>query len=370
MSGFAKLTLWRRLKAVDMARAMRLFFVLAFVLQHIGWSAEQLLSEPEPSPDGERAANVEWESLSQVGCLRIKIYSKARQILGSVEVPQIRPDPGELEWIDNRWVVCESFLGERASAFFYVDALELRGYLLEIFALREGSDWDFDVRYVDSGTTLTVSNISRGQACLFPIVLGVVPSSEEAYFSPEFCQKFVKAVDEYRQWLRKRSISNFTLVGRADVRPGLGGIAAALSNGHPTLLWFPLGSRVPADVLATARLVPLSDTLTNEFLVHSRGIEARWLGQENASTWRYVINRRAADDDATSPSAPRTLWQGQLSGVQDKLPAALLEPDERFTSASVTLGKHTAQNSGDKNRRQKKASETSKLRSKTSTKKR
>ncbi|MCX7625233.1 MAG: hypothetical protein N2Z21_03360 [Candidatus Sumerlaeaceae bacterium] len=286
-------------------------------------AAEQLMPQPEPSPNGEYAANVEWESLGQVGALRMVVYAKDKRLRGTVEVPQVRPDPADLTWLNERWVMCESFLGERASGFFYVDAKELRGYLLEIFAVRSSGAWDFDVTYADRETSMSVSAISSGRSCLFPIVLGPLPETEDAYFTLEFCERFAAAVHACLDWKRKQNIESLDFIGEPALRPGIGGLSACFVGKEPAVIWFPLSSLSCTEVLNSCRIIRLDPSLRAEFSAHREQIRTVWLREEKPQSWRFAI-KLASSTEGKSDKPESTLYEGVLENLKDSTAALLL----------------------------------------------
>lgn len=328
-------------------------------------AAEQLSPQPEPSPTNEYAANVEWESLGQVGVLRMVIYGKDKRVRGSVEVPQVRPDPADLTWLNDRWVMCESFLGERASGFFYVDAKELKGYLLEIFAVRPSGTWEFDVTYADRETSMTVSPVSSGRCCLFPVVLGPVPETEDEYFSADFCDRFVRAVQAYYNWRRNQNIETLDFVGEAALRPGTGGLIASLVNKEPAVVWFPLSSSPPGDVLKLSRIHRIDPALRGELLVHREQIRTVWLTEEKPQTWRFAVKRNSSRE-GKSEKNETTLYEGVLENVRDSVPASLLTgnfatmPEEASSSGPLGVElKKKAQKTGSASAEKKRSSSSS-----------
>jgi hypothetical protein len=311
-------------------------------------AAEQLLPAPLASPDGKRAANVEWESLSQVGALRMLLYGADKRLAGSVEVPEVRPDPGDLTWLDNRWVMCESFLGERASAFFYVDAQERRGYLLEIYAVRARAPWEFDVAYSDPRTSFTVGNAAVGRTCLFPIVLGAVPVAEEDYFSLAFCQKFTAAVDSFREWKKAHGWTNFDVVGEPAIRSGTGGLVVCLIDNVPKLVYFHLSGQSPRDVLQTARLYELPPEAQNVVRRERDNIAAEW-----GDGGRYTLRLRAT---ASGGAGAPPITTGTIADASDEPVTLALDTQLTATAAQrYTAASDEGEEAGDaveKNRQQ------------------
>lgn len=314
----------------------------AFLAISTANAAEQLLPQPEPSPTGQYAANVEWESLGQVGVLRMVIYGKDKRVRGSVEVPQVRPDPADLTWLNDKWVMCESFLGERASGFFYVDAKELKGYLLEIFAVRASGTWEFDVTYADRQTSMTVSPVSSGRCCLFPVVLGPLPETEDEYFTLAFCERFVGAVQAYREWRRKQNIETLDFVGEVALRPGTGGLIACLVNKEPSVIWFPLSSLSSEQVLKLSRIHRIDPALRSEFLANRELIRTEWLIEEKPQKWRFAV-KRISSREGKGERDDATLHEGMLEDVLDLQPALVLTgnlstaPEEASSSGPLRV---------------------------------
>lgn len=273
---------------------------------------EELLSTPLLSPDGKYAANVEWQSLSQVGVLRMRLYTKDFRPVASIEVPQVRPNPGDLTWLDSRWVMCESFLGERASAFYYVDVERRSGYLLEIYALRKERPWAFDVAYADPLTSFTINNASIGRMCLFPIVLGAVPVDEESYFTVEFCQKFVQAVDAFRDWKKSHGWKQFDVLGAAAVRVGTGGLALCVKDGQPYVAYFRLGGSSPRECLQSCQLVSLPSAVQHVILRDPGQTVVEW---SQGTSFRVVL--RSGELEKQPKSEMRILYEGRIADATD-----------------------------------------------------
>lgn len=277
------------------------------------FGAERLLTVPEASPSGKMSANVEWESLGQVGVVRVLLYEGADKLVGKVEVPQVRPNPGELRWIDDAWVVCESFLGDRASGFLYVEAKSRRAYLLEIYAFQVGAPWHFDVAYQDAQTSLAVSCASAGRACFFPIHLREAPLGEEDYFTAEFRRRFTSAVDEFLAWKRTQGIRSLEIVGSPAIRSGVGGLAICLIDGRPELVYFPLYAASTADMLARVRRLNLDGAVSRAVLTTSRNLRVTW-----ETTGTYAIRMVPARQDASTTG----IRQGQEWVLQGTIPRA------------------------------------------------
>ncbi len=284
----------------------------AVLLSAVVGHGEELLSTPLLSPDAKYAANVEWQTLSQVGLLRMRLYTKDLRLLASIEVPQVRPNPADLTWLDSRWVMCESFLGERASAFYYVDAERRRGYLLEIYALRKEGPWTFDVAYTDPMTSFTVNNASVGRMCLFPIILGAAPLDEESYFTLEFCQKFAQAVDAFRDWKKSQRWKRFDVIGETAVRVGTGGLALCLRDGQPCLVYFRLGSRTPQECLQSSQLINLPTEVREVLLNDADKAVVAW----GVGTSFRVGVRAGAHKNNAKPEL-RILYEGTIAGATD-----------------------------------------------------
>lgn len=288
-----------------------------------GHAVDQLLPKMEPCPDGKLAANVEWETLGQVGVLRMKIFDASARSVGKVEVPQVRPEPADLTWLDNRWVMCESFMGERASGFFYVDAQSLRGYLLEIYSVKGQGSWEFDVSYSDRDSSFSVSNASIGRTCLFPIVLGPVPNREEEYFRVEFCQRFTAAVDAFRSWMQEKKWQTFDVIGQPAIREGTGGLALCSHDEKLALVYFSLRADSPQNILRTARFLPLPPEVVTRLSADKTNVVLSW-GEKGD----FTIRRRSSKEEtAPANSEGEVLYKGTVENAVDGPATLVLDTD-------------------------------------------
>ncbi|AXA36133.1 hypothetical protein BRCON_1356 [Candidatus Sumerlaea chitinivorans] len=261
-------------------RGLRILVLITLFASQLGWArVESLRERPLPSPNGRMAANVEWESLGVVGLLRMRLYSPSGTPIASVEVPEISPNPDELHWLDDDWVMCESFLGEHAVGFFYVHARQRRGYLLEILQPNRGSDWNFTVSYSEPGSTMTVSCVGRARSMLFPVLLRDCPKSENEYFSLEFCRNFADEVDGFVSWKKTQRIREFELIGEAALAEGKGGLIVARLDGRHAVLYFPLSATSTKEMLARVRRLDVFTTQSQALLTSTCLFEMspRWL---------------------------------------------------------------------------------------------
>lgn len=269
-----------------------------------------LKKEPLRSPNGAWAANVEWEDLGFVGLLRTKIYDAAGKLLRSAELPQVDPSPARLIWVDDNWVACESFLGEKTGSFFYTNAPTGKGYLVEIFEPTPDSTWVFTMASNDPISSEPIANVSRGQRSLFPVLLADVPQSEGDFYTPEFISRLVTSIETYNEFRRRNNITRIDLMSDADVRPGLGGVVVASIDGRPQVVYFPTEVSSPRDLLSRVHRQILPDDVAK--LLKSPGAphpRVRWLQGSD-----YVVEGLQSDP-STSGTTTSVLARSHFEGL-------------------------------------------------------
>lgn len=272
---------------------------------------QRLTPNPVPSPDKSLQASIEWEDVGYIGLLRIIIYDAKGQITRKVEMPEISPEPISLVWVNNEWVGSESFVGEHGGGFFYVNATNGRGYLLEIVEPRPGTDWVFTVTSNSAISTATVSNISRGQSSLFPILLRDAPRSQTDYMNPAFVTRFAHAVDVYNEFRRVNKIHEIDLISDADIRPELGAIFLGSVDDVPQVIYFPAGAPVPEALLSKVQRQKLPDDMAAKLASpDAPDVAVRWLeGGE------YVLEQKPAGEKANTSGT--ILLKSRFENVSD-----------------------------------------------------
>jgi hypothetical protein len=301
--------------AIRTALAMAAAMLLALApCSHLVAKPQTLADKPIDSPTGEFWVNLEWEDVGFIGILRMKVFGRSGELLRTIEVPEISPDPANLSWIDNEWVGCESYLGTNGSGFFYVHAPSGRGYLVEIVASRPREDWVFSVATSDPLSSAAISTISRGRSSLFPILLRNAPENEAEYFMPDFCRQLSVAADAYNDFRRRNHIVEIEFLSDADIRSDLGAVCVASVDDHMEVLYFPAGAPTPQDMLSRAKRQRLPSSV-GQLLDAPNAPEptVRWLqGGE------YVVEGAPADGNPTTTSpATMVLARGKFEGVTD-----------------------------------------------------
>jgi hypothetical protein len=275
---------------------------------------QQLFDSFLSSPSGRFRANLEWETAGQVGVLRARIVRADKTPHAIIEVPEIRPNPGELRWLDDRWLVAESFLGQHAAGFFYVDAERKRGLLLEIYAVKKGTVWQFDVAYSDCETTFTCSNISLGRTSFFPILIRDAPPRENDYFSSAMCAQLFNGIEAFLAWKQKQRITSFELIGTPAVQPGAGGLTPCMVNGSLELVYFPLSAKSSQELFLRTRRIPLPSDFQLYSVPQIDDITVSWKEDR-----RFVVSARVSREDSrTSGSQTVSLTtEGQIAAEPD-----------------------------------------------------
>lgn len=286
-------------------------FVRSLILSlMLAWAAvagadvARLEAKPLSSPDGTYSANVEWDNQGFMGFLRMRIYSGDGDLLLTVELPEINPNPANLLWLDEEWVACESFLGTRGSGFFYVHVPTKRGYLVDIVAPGEKSDWLLNFTSNDRISTASIETISRDQSSLFPILMRELPMDGADYFTVEFAMALRAAVDSYLIFRRENKFREMEFVGKPTIREGVGALTLANVDNHPHMIYFPANTTTTQQMLQRTRLVKLdSERMSTEPAM------IRW--KSDAGDWEIF---RGSTDGMTSATV---LFNGKVENAID-----------------------------------------------------
>jgi hypothetical protein len=297
---------------------------LAVCYAGVVWGTPKVL-EPSAlsSPSRRCKANVEWEDIGFIGVIRMNLYHPNGDPWFSVELPEINPSPANLMWIDDEWIGCESFLGDRGSGFFYVHVPTQRGYLVDIIAPRPDADWVLNFSTNDRISTSSIRTISRDRDSLFPILLRDLPTEGPDYFTTDFCNDVRDAVDAYTSWRKKEKIRDMEFLGEADLRTSVGVLTVATIDQVPSAVYFPAGTTTTADMLDRVRHMPLPAAAQHLLL----GVDApiprpKWTDNKGA----FVIE--AVDTD--TPTSVTILMNGKFDNVHD-------EPYVRTVGSAVVV---------------------------------
>ena len=311
--------------------SIRIFACLvALVIPSVLFGAARVLeTRPVPSPDKRFLANVEWDDVGFIGLLRMRVYLPNGDPYVTVELPEINPSPANLAWLNDEWVSCESFIGDRGSGFFYVHVPSKRAYLIEIVAPKPESDWILSFTTNDSVSSAAIRTISRGRDSLFPILLRDLPTDGADYFDAEFAENLRASVDQFSQYRKQAKFRKFELLSDADIHTSVGAVTVANFDGQADVVYFPAGTTTPLEMLAKVKRQPLS--AASQLLIN--GInpptpEPRWKDASGAFQIRGTYR-----DEST---APLMLMTGEFLNVSDH---PFTPPVEEETSVSSTKGK-------------------------------
>lgn len=283
-----------------------------------------------PSPDHRCKANVEWEDIGFIGLIRMRIYQPNGDPSFAVELPEINPSPANLMWIDNEWVGCESFLGDKGSGFFYLHVPTKRAYLLEIIAPRPDADWVLSFSTNDNVSTSAIRTISKDRNSLFPVLMRDLPTEGPDYFTADFCNELREAVDDYTDYRKRQKIRTMEALSTPDVRTSVGALAVFAVDDKPSAVYFPTGTTTTAQMLERTQIKPLPRPV-QELLTGTGAPQPQAKWTDNSGN--FVV--QAADLD--KPTSITTLLRDKFEGVHDE---PWIEPEPAETPAvSVTESK-------------------------------
>lgn len=288
--------------------------VMGFVVTSLVLPAapESLEARPVSSPDGRYGANVEWEDAGFIGIIRMRIFQSNGDPYLRIELPEINPSPANLMWINEEWVGCESFLGDRGSGFFFVHVPTRRGYLIDIVAPENSNDWLVNVATNDNISSESIRTYTVGRNALFPILLRDLPTDGAEYFTEEFAERLREAVDAFSRHRAKAGYKTIELVSPVDVQTSTGAVAVADIDEVPKLVYFPVGTTSTQAMLSRTRRIDLPE----EAVQVLTGLDpptpvASWTNARGG----YQVLATSADASST---APQELTSGTLEGVWDE----------------------------------------------------
>jgi len=295
---------------LNFVRAAELLSVASLlVLAPAALAAPKVLQkESIRSPDKRFMANVESDDVGFMGVIRMRIYHPNGDMAFSVELPQINPEPANLAWIDEDWVACESFLGDRASAFFFVHVPTKRGYMIEIFAPRPDADWMLNYVTNDSVSTAAIHTISRNRSSLFPVLMRDLPTDGPDYYTTEFCEELRDALHAYSDYRKKEKIRNIEFLTTADHRTSVGAVLLATVDQNPEVVYFPMGTTTTVDLLGRTKRQGVSDEL-RELATGLGAPSFRVMWTDDAGSFEVQHLR---DDGSTSGTVMRGKFEGAV----------------------------------------------------------
>jgi hypothetical protein len=278
------------------------------------WARANILREtPVASPNKTHAVNVEWEDVGFLGVIRMVVTGRDAKSSFSVEVPEVNPQPASLQWLDDDWAACASFLGPKAAAFFYVHVPTRKGYLIEIFESASGQDWQFAFATNDTISSASIATFSMGRDSVFPIVLRDLPDTEDEYFSVDFAVRLHAAIEPFLAFRRKKGFRELDLLCEPAVNPHWGAVAAVTLDGKPEIIWFPAGESTTEQLLERLkqqRIPEQQAVLLTPEVGAAPTIRARWT--QTRGEYRIEV-----DPPATS-RRKRLVLEGRFDGVEDR----------------------------------------------------
>lgn len=297
--------------------------------------APQILeSTPVVSPNAKKSANVQWDDAGFIGRIRMMVYDSSDRLKSAVELPQMKPAPANLNWINDTWVACESFVAEQGAAFFYMDVEREKGYVIEILAPEEKGDWLISFTTNDAISSDSIHTLSKGHSAIFPILMRDLPDQGLPYLTPDFAVLLSDAVDAYTQWRAKQGFKEIKFLSPLAEEASLGRLIVADLDGKAELLYFPQGTTTTREMLAVTQRKPLPDSAQKIIYgIDPPNLKVEWLG---ASGEFHIITSR--DEGNTSTTE---LVNGRFEGAKDSVYAGpgindLLKPATESKSKSST----------------------------------
>lgn len=272
---------------------------------------QMLLESPLESPEGNHGANVEWDAAGFIGRIRMKVFpSKSNTASVTAELPQIKPAPANLTWINEDWFACESFVAEDGAAFCYMNVPRKRAYLIEIFAPKEQQDWVISYTTNDSLSSDTIQTVTRGHSSLFPILLRELPREGLPYLSPDFAVLLSDAVDSFTAWRKKENFREIKNMSPIAEKSELGRLIVATVDDHAEIIYFPGGTTTTREMLALTKRQRLPDDIQQRISgVDPPDLVPEWTGDSGEfrilATW------------ADRPTSLTEVLTGRFEGISD-----------------------------------------------------
>lgn len=290
--------------------AIVLAFIICLMPLTVGAAPQVLESVSLESPDGTYAANVEWDDVGFIGRIKMLIFTTGEKPVYTAELPQMNPAPANLNWIDDKWVACESFFAEQGAAFCYMDASRGKAYLVEILAPQEDADWIISYTTNDAVSSDSIHSISQGQSSKFPILLRDLPEDGNAYLSPDFVVLMADAVDAYTQWRSRQKFTELKFLSEITEDPTLGCLVVADVDNNAELVYFPQGTTTTREMLALTQRKKLPDEIQQIVDgINPPTLKIAWEGIAG----EFSIN--AVYEDKNTSQAE--LIRGSFAGVKD-----------------------------------------------------
>jgi hypothetical protein len=304
-----------------------LLMVLILAASPVSALPSRLTEEPVSSPDKAHRASVEWEDVGYMGLLRMRVFDRTGNPKSIVEVPQLKPEPISLIWLNNDWVGSETFVGERGGGFFYVNAPEGRGFLLEILEPRPNADWLFTLTSSEAQSSRPITMLSRGTSSLFPIVMREAPRSQSEYLSVPFVEQLANSLNAYREFRRVNKVQSIDALTGADIRPGRGAIFLARVDDHSEVIYFPLSPATTSEVLARVQRHTVTPEAQKQIDSAERSeLRVRWL---EGDEFEIDLQPLAGGPNTTSGTV---LMRGRFPGASD------VPPDAETTATAAPEG--------------------------------
>ena len=292
--------------------------VRVFVAVGVLLSAMHLLATPkvlEPSalasPNHHYKANVEWEDIGFIGVIRMNLYHPNGDPYFSVELPEINPSPANLIWINDDWIACESFLGDRGSGFFYVHVPTQRGYLVDIIAPRPDADWVLNFSTNDRVSTAAIRTLSQDRDSVFPILMRDLPTEGPDYFTSDFCDDLREEVEAYTAWRKQQKISVLEVLSPADIRTSSGAVVVGTVDNIPNAIYFPAGTTGTAEMLERCQRKPLPEEAQRLLTgLDAPAVRVKWTDDKGGFRVEAV--------DADNASSTSVLMNDKFDHVHDE----------------------------------------------------
>ncbi len=272
---------------------------------------QMLLESPLESPEGNHAANVEWDAAGFIGRIRMKVYPpRSNTASVTAELPQIKPAPANLTWINEDWFACESFVAEDGAAFCYMSVPRQRAYLIEIFAPKEQQDWVISYTTNDSISSDTIQTVSQGHSSLFPILLRELPREGLPYLSPDFAVLLSDGIESFTEWRKKENFREIKHMSPIAEKPELGRLIVATVDDHAEIIYFPGGTTTTREMLALTKRQALPDNIQQRIAgVDPPDLVPEWT--DDSGAFRIL---------ATWPDRPTSTTEvltGRFEGISD-----------------------------------------------------